>query len=57
MEETATPCDGKHIRVTSSIGVAQLEDNDNQHLLFDKADRAVYRAKALGRNQVMRYEE
>ena len=57
MEETTTPCDGKHIRVTASIGVAQLKDNDNQHLLFDKADKAVYRAKALGRNQVMRYEE
>lgn len=57
LEETTTLCDGKQIKVTASIGVAQLEENDNQHLLFDKADKAVYRAKALGRNQVMRYED
>ena len=57
LEETNTLCDGENINVTASIGLAQLEESDNQHLLFDKADKAVYRAKALGRNQVIRYEE
>ena len=57
LEQHVTQCDGHTLHVTSSIGLSQLEDGDNQHLLFDKADKAVYRAKALGRNQVMRYEE
>ena len=57
LEQHVTQCDGHTLHVTSSIGLSQLEDGDNQHLLFDKADKAVYRAKALGRNQVMCYEE
>jgi diguanylate cyclase (GGDEF)-like protein len=51
------PCEAKAVGVTASIGIAQLAQGDNQHLLFDKADKAVYRAKALGRNQVICYEE
>jgi diguanylate cyclase (GGDEF)-like protein len=50
------PCEVKGVGVTASIGIAQLSQGDNQHLLFDKADKAVYRAKALGRNQVQQYE-
>lgn len=50
-------CGDDEITVTASIGVAKLDETDNQHSLFDKADTAVYRAKALGRNQVIRYEE
>ena len=57
LEQHVTQCEGHTMQVTASIGVSQLEDGENQHLLFDKADKAVYRAKALGRNQVMRYEE
>ena len=56
LEQHVTQCDGHTLRVTASIGASQLEEGDNQHLLFDKTDKAVYRAKALGRNQVMRYE-
>jgi len=57
MASHACHCDGEEITVTASIGVAQLEKGDNQHQLFDKADRAVYRAKVLGRNQVICFEE
>lgn len=57
LEQSHCLCDGKNINVTASIGIAQLQPEDNQHSLFDKADKAVYRAKALGRNQVMRYED
>ena len=57
LEQHSTTCDGNTLRVTASIGISQLKDGDNQHLLFDKADKAVYRAKALGRNQVMHYED
>ncbi|MCW8919362.1 MAG: GGDEF domain-containing protein [Gammaproteobacteria bacterium] len=48
--------EGGEIAVTASIGIASLELGDNQHTLFDKADKALYRAKALGRNQVQHYE-
>lgn len=51
------PCETRGVGVTASIGIAQLAAGDNQHLLFDKADKAVYRAKALGRNQVVCYED
>jgi diguanylate cyclase (GGDEF)-like protein len=40
-------------RVTISIGVATLyERHDTEHLLMRDADRALYRAKHQGRNQV-----
>ncbi|MFC7419408.1 diguanylate cyclase [Iodobacter arcticus] len=41
------------IRITISIGVAMLEDHDSSldHLL-NRADQAMYAAKAAGRNQV-----
>lgn len=48
--------EGEEITVTASIGIASLEPSDNRHTLFDKADKALYRAKALGRNQVQQYE-
>jgi diguanylate cyclase (GGDEF)-like protein len=44
---------GHKIRITISVGVAMLEDNDSSldHLL-NRADQAMYAAKAAGRNQV-----
>ncbi|VVM45432.1 hypothetical protein PS645_00473 [Pseudomonas fluorescens] len=40
-------------RITASLGVAAMEVNDNDlHSLLNNADRALYRAKARGRNQV-----
>lgn len=56
LEQLPCSCDEGEVAVTASIGVAALEAEDNQHTLFDKADKAVYRAKALGRNRVMVYE-
>jgi diguanylate cyclase (GGDEF)-like protein len=39
--------------VTVSIGVAQITDRDTQKQLIQRADEALYRAKAAGRNQVV----
>ena len=42
------------VRVTVSIGVTQVKDGDTNHLqVFERADVAVYKAKAKGRNQVL----
>jgi diguanylate cyclase (GGDEF)-like protein len=44
---------GESLRITVSIGVTQLEDGDLQASIR-KADIALYRAKALGRNLICR---
>ena len=45
--------DGVEMRVTFSLGAAIYpEDGDNGELLFSQADRAMFYAKAQGRNQV-----
>ncbi len=45
--------DGQTCRPTISIGVAALpEDGDSSEELFRAADRALYRAKGAGKNQV-----
>jgi diguanylate cyclase (GGDEF)-like protein len=46
------------IAVTVSLGVASYpEDGGNLEIILDKADKAMYRAKQRGRNQVMAYIE
>ena len=41
-------------KITVSIGVASLgDDSDNHNGLLDSADKALYRAKASGKNQAM----
>jgi diguanylate cyclase (GGDEF)-like protein len=42
----------KLLRVTVSVGVAQLEGTSTAEQLIDAADRGVYQAKRSGRNQV-----
>lgn len=45
-------CNGALIHVTISLGVAYLGDGDTGQSLFQKADKALYEAKASGRNCV-----
>ncbi|HSV68749.1 MAG TPA: GGDEF domain-containing protein [Methylibium sp.] len=43
-------------RVTASVGYTELRPFDNAAAAFERADRAVYRAKDCGRNQVQCHE-
>lgn len=40
-------------RITASFGVAERRDNDSPEQLIERADKALYSAKNLGRNRVM----
>ena len=47
------PLDGAEMRITFSLGAAIYPDDaDNGDVLFSQADRAMFYAKAQGRNQV-----
>ncbi len=47
---------GKAGKQTFSAGVAILENNDTLESLIRKADKALYRAKNNGRNQVTGFQ-
>jgi diguanylate cyclase len=42
---------GTPVNVTASCGVTEARDGDTPESLFDRADRALYRAKESGRNR------
>ncbi|MFC6335917.1 diguanylate cyclase [Pseudomonas sp. CCM 7891] len=43
---------GEPVTITVSIGMAQLQPGERSELALKRADEALYRAKAAGRNQV-----
>lgn len=47
---------GQPLRCTVSIGVADATDTDTFDSLINRADRAMYRAKAAGKNSVLHEE-
>lgn len=60
IERTLVPAKGKNLSVTASIGVATLTnaaDYSGAKALVEAADRALYAAKAAGRNRVLHVED
>ena len=53
VEQSSTRWENKDLRVTVSIGLAQLGGEMSVQQLIDAADRGVYQAKHNGRNQVV----
>jgi diguanylate cyclase (GGDEF)-like protein len=41
------------VSITVSIGVSHVKKDDNIHIAFERADTALYQAKAQGKNQVV----
>ena len=45
---------GQKINITASIGVATYQDTVNDiNMIVEKADKAMYQAKLMGRNRVV----
>ena len=56
VESTVIPFEGKDLRVTVSIGIAEFPSTPAKQIdeLIEAADKALYRAKNAGRNRVSR---
>lgn len=57
IEKANLTAKGEPIRPTASFGVADSAGVPSAELLVDRADHALYRAKAGGRNRVTAYED
>ena len=44
------------VSITLSIGATHIKSDDNIHIAFERADKAMYQAKAQGKNQVIYLE-
>lgn len=56
LSHLAIAVDGRHIAIGASVGVAFTDARISSEELLTRADRALYRAKRLGRGRVLRYD-
>lgn len=52
VEATPIEADGEALKVTVSLGVAELAEGEDEDKLLSRTDRALYQAKNEGRNRV-----
>lgn len=52
IEESPFNFHGKPVQITMSFGVAEITMDESLDALFERADRALYRAKGEGRNRI-----
>lgn len=50
IEALETSCEGSNIKLTVSLGIATLNNGEDEVLFFNRADKALYQAKNDGRN-------
>lgn len=43
---------GQPVQITLSLGIAEVQEDDSIEGLFSRADKALYKAKELGRNRI-----
>lgn len=51
------PCNGRRVKVTISGGVADLPNGRSSNEIFSEADRALYVAKASGRDRIVSHRD
>jgi diguanylate cyclase (GGDEF)-like protein len=51
-EQSSIYFNNAHLRITTSLGLAKLHDEESLEQLITRADRALYRAKQSGRNRL-----
>jgi diguanylate cyclase len=50
IEDSVTNCEGKSLKVTASLGLAEVVLDDNPSKIIKRADEALYKSKQAGRN-------
>ena len=53
ISKVAPECENKNIKITLSLGIYEIKENDSDDDLMKKADKALYQAKNTGRNKVV----
>ncbi len=53
ISKVAPDCEEKNIKITLSLGIYEIKENDSDDDLMKKADKALYQAKNTGRNKVV----
>ena len=53
ISKVAPDSEEKNIKITLSLGIYEIKENDSDDDLMKKADKALYQAKNTGRNKVV----
>ncbi len=57
LEECNFHYEGRHCRITSSVGIAEFRRGDKAETVLERADKALYQSKNNGRNRCTAFKE